>query len=111
MAPVSGKVTVDGQALPAGQVSFLPVDAMTGAGLSAGTIGSNGEYAIYTDGKAGAPLGKYKVTVNPSMVPTGGAGAPTFAFNTNYRDAKSTPLTIEVVNNPEQGRYDLKLTK
>ena len=112
MTPVKGKVTVDGQPVTSGQVSYLPADNKTGAGLSAGTINASGEYEIHTAGQSGAPLGKYKVTVTPSMVPTQGAtGMPTAAFNTKYQNVDLTPLSIEVVNNAEAGHYDLKLTK
>src|SRR5262245_48884505 len=70
-APVRGKVTVGGEALSGGQVSFFPVAADPNAkGFSAGSIGTGGEYILYTAGKAGAPLGQYKVTVTPPMVPS-----------------------------------------
>jgi len=111
--PVRGKVTVDGQPVTSGQVSLLPTtqDKDTG-NLSAGTIDTSGEYKIFTAGKEGAPAGKYKVTVTPSMVPmTGATTAPTTPFNAKYRDAKTTPLEINVVANPAAGAYDLKLTK
>jgi len=112
MAPVSGMVTVDGQPVTSGQVAFLPTgkDAEK-AGLSAGTIDSSGKYTISTDGKSGAPLGTYKVTVTPSMVPVDGK-MPVAVFNEKYRTVSAAnPLTIEVVANPDAGRYDLKLTK
>jgi hypothetical protein len=80
MAPVSGKVTVDGKPLTACQVVLVPDIGIpsvenrkgdTTPGLSTGTIDSNGEYTIATAGTDGAPLGRYKVTVMPSMVPSG----------------------------------------
>lgn len=111
LAPVSGTVTVGGQPLTAGQVSFLPATKDQEGTLSAGTIGSDGKYTIFTGGKSGAPLGKYKVTVTPSMMPSADGKAPTFAFNQKYRDAKTTTLLFEVVEKPDAGRYDLKLDK
>jgi hypothetical protein len=113
MAPVSGKVTLDGQTVTSGQVSFLTADAKAtpGVGTSGGTIDSSGQYTIYTSGKAGAPLGTYKVTVSPSTVPTPGATSMPTPFGAKYQDIKTTPFTFEVINNPEPGRYDLKLTK
>ena len=122
MAPVSGKVTVNGQPLTAGNVSFIPdvkIDKSAKgqkdtapAGLSASTVGSDGTYKIITGGKDGAPLGKYKVTVNPSMVPVADAKAPPpTGFNQQFTNPKTTPLHVEVIANPESGRYDLKLTK
>lgn len=122
MAPVSGKVTVNGQPLTAGNVSFIPDvkigDSAKGqedtapSGLSGGTVGSDGTYKITTAGKNGAPLGKYKVTVNPSMVPVADAKAPPpVGFNAKFTNPQDTPLSVEVIANPEAGRYDLKLAK
>jgi len=121
MASVSGKVTVDGQPLTAGQVTFIPdvphPSSTEGGkvetfGLTTGQIGSDGTYKITTSGKSGAPLGKYKVTVTPSMVPARDAKtAPPSGFQQIFSDAQKTPLRKEVVANPEAGRYDLKLTK
>jgi hypothetical protein len=113
LAPVSGKVTVDGQPVTSGQVSFFPAEKKEDAaktGLAAGNIESDGTYTISTDGKKGAPLGKYKVSVTPSMMPTGDK-APTTPFNQQYKNADQSGLTVEVVADPEPGRYDLKLTK
>jgi hypothetical protein len=113
LAPVSGKVTVDGQAITSGQVSLIPLEktADSSAGLSAATIDSSGAYTISTGGKPGAPQGKYKVTVTASMVPAGGTAPPVAPFNRVYQDSAQTTLRIEVINNPEDGRYDLKLTR
>ncbi len=73
--PVSGKVTLDGQPVISGQVSFAAADDKVGAGLCTGIIGADGEYKISSDGKPGAPLGKYKVTVTPSMTPPVSGGS------------------------------------
>jgi hypothetical protein len=123
LAPVSGKVTVDGQPLNGGYVTFhpdLPNVGKEGAeeagkkptpGLIAGEIGPDGSYTIYTSGKKGAPLGKYKVTVAPSMVPDPETQqAPPLSFHKKYSDFLQTPLRVEVVANPKPGDYDLKLT-
>lgn len=123
MSSVSGKVTVDGKPLSGGSVSFIP-DVPPGeegikeaskaatSGLSAGSIGSDGTYKIYTAGKEGAPLGKYKVTVSPRMAPPPDATeAPPLEFDKKYSDAQKTPLRKEVVASPKAGDYDLKLTK
>jgi hypothetical protein len=115
LSPVSGKVTVDNQPVTSGQVTLIPLEetaSAKSAGLSAGSLDAEGNYTITTGGKKGAPLGKYKVTVTPVMVPVAGAtGPPTAPFNKVYQDAQATPLQIEVVENPEAGRYDLKLNK
>src|SRR2546423_9761382 len=75
LAPVSGKVTVDGQALTSGNVVLTPEDPKQIAKdipAPAGQIESNGTYEIQTGGQRGAPLGKYKVTVTPATMPVQG---------------------------------------
>jgi hypothetical protein len=104
---VSGKVTVDGQPVTEGNVSFLPVGKETKAGLCVGQIDSGGNYKIFTDGKEGAPEGKYKVTVTRSMMPSSGTTKPSTPFNSKYSNVNTTPLTIDVPS----GNYDLKLDK
>jgi hypothetical protein len=118
LSPVSGKVTVDGKALTAGQVALIPdvgiptqesaKDQAPTAGLSAGQISSDGTYKIFTAGKEGAPAGKYRVTVTPSMMPSADPKTPPpVGFNREFTDPRKTMLKIEVPS----GSYDLKLTK
>jgi len=123
LTPVSGKVTVDGQPLTAGQVSLIPdvglptqeksegQDSTPGIGPSIGQIGSDGTYKVFTSGKEGAPLGKYRVTVTPSMMPSGDKKAPPMNFSRKFGDNRNTPLKFEVVASPAAGAYDLKLNK
>ena len=119
LVPVKGKVTVGGQPVTSGQVSYLPATegegvnakAATGSLPALGQIDSNGEYTLFTNGKEGAQPGKYKVTVTPSMVPTGGTTAPTTPYNSKFSDTKNTPLSKEVSSGAAAGTYDLKLTK
>jgi hypothetical protein len=124
MTPVSGKVTVDGQPVTAGQVSLvsdvgMPTqekktegqDSTLAVGPSVGQIGSDGTYKVFTSGKEGAPLGKYKVTVTPPMMPSADNKAPAGNYSRKYSDSKNTPLKIEVIANAPPGAYDLKLTK
>jgi hypothetical protein len=110
LAPVSGKVMVGDQPVTAGQVALVPEKGVATAGLCAGRIEPDGTYTIATDGRSGAPVGKYKVTVTPSMVPTG-SGPPPAPFNAAYQSARTTTLAIEVVSAPPAGAYDLKLQK
>lgn len=121
MSPVSGKVTVNGQPLTAGQVTLIPdtgvptqentKDRTPTAGLSTGPIGSDGTYKIFTVGKEGAPAGKYRVTVTPTMMPSADPKtAPAIGFNQKFSDTRNTPLKIEVPS-PAAGAYDFKLTK
>jgi hypothetical protein len=114
--PVSGKVTLDNQPLTGGQVTLVPTTTPEKADAAAvfmvGTIDSSGTYKISTGGKDGAPVGKYKVTVNPPMMPMSpDAKGPSLDFDKQYTDAKTTPLEITVSDSPAAGAYDLKLTK
>jgi hypothetical protein len=113
LTPVAGKVTLNGQPVTAGQVSlFSLAEGGKPAGLLVGKIDSSGGYKILTDNRDGAPLGKYRVTVTPSMVPAAdGQKGPTNAIPQKYMDTQKSPLSIEVVEKPEAGRYDLKLSK
>jgi hypothetical protein len=114
LVPVSGKVTQAGNPLTGGAVSFVP-DASRGnnARLSCmGRIGPDGRYQLTTSGVTrseagkGAPLGWYKVTLLTTL-----PGAADITVNPKYTDPAKTPLSIEVVANPEQGQYDFDLDK
>src|SRR5262249_31587858 len=106
LAPVKGKVTVDGQTVTSGQVTLLPQAVEKGKDIlpSAGQIDSSGNYEIFTGGQAGAPLGLAKLTVTPSMVPQEGAKeAPKTAYDARYSDANKTPLKYTVVEKAAPG--------
>jgi len=114
LAPVQGKVTVGNTPLTAGEVRFFPETPKPGVALeSNAAIASDGSYTIKTNGKPGAPLGKYKVTVSmppadPNVPPP--AKAPPRPFNVSFEGPDSTTLQLEVVASPSPGQYDLKLT-
>ena len=59
-----------------------------------------------SEGGSGAPLGWYRVTLV-----TGLPGDPEIKVKPIYLDANKSPIALEVVENPEPGRYDLKFTK
>lgn len=113
LSMVKGKATLGGAPLTAGHVALHPqtVDPNIKVPLSAGQIDGSGNYEIFTGGKPGAPLGKYKVVVTPSMVPMQGGGTPPEAPPQKYMSDTETPLSIEVVPSPSEGQYDLKLSK
>jgi hypothetical protein len=111
LAPVKGTVTVAGDPLTTGQVSLVPlVTPAKPIPPSMGKIGADGTYEIFTAGKPGAPIAKYKVFVTPPTTPTE-PGAQSPAYDKKYRDPSKTTLEIEVVAKADAGHYDLKLTK
>ena len=122
--PVSGKVTLKDAPMTGGQVTFVP-DQSKGnkSKLSpSGKIGSNGEFTLISEGRNGAPLGWYRVTiatetpgmggtveVNPTpgkVTPLGGQGPQ---IDPSYKDSSRTRLAVEVVASPAAGAYDLKI--
>jgi hypothetical protein len=115
--PVSGKVLVQGQPLtgvPQGSVAFHPDKAQGNESMHipTGKIGSDGTYELLTGGKKGAPLGKYKVLVNAmeNKIEEGPV-TPRYILEEKYYALPKTDLTVEVVENPGPGQYDLKVNK
>jgi len=108
--PVSGKVTVGDTPLNAGAITFAPDTAKgnTAKSMATGQIKSGGEYSLTTEGKTGAPLGWYKVTI---MTNTPGGEKSTIQVNPKYTNPTTTNLAVEVVASPSPGKYDFKLTK
>jgi hypothetical protein len=112
LVPVSGKVTLNGKPLAGVGVSFNP-DASKGnnARVSCtGRVNAQGQYTLTTtgvqgsDSGAGAPLGWYKVTLLTTL-----PGAPEIKVDSKYLDFDKTPLSFEVVAEPQAGAYDLVL--
>jgi hypothetical protein len=120
LLPVVGKVTVDGQPLTVGSginssVSFRPEKGSASAQEPAGTIDENGTYRLFTNGKEGAPPGRYHVLVSvmerfdpKSPFPYGKRKS---YVNAKYGELKSSDLVLEVVPSPAPGAYDLNLKK
>lgn len=113
--PVSGTVTMNKKTLPTGTVRFSP-DASKGNTSKESAIGliqPDGTYSLVTNGRAGAPLGWYKVTVDPNAVPgelpAGQAPPKPPAINAKYKKADTSGILIEVTENPKPGAYDIDL--
>lgn len=107
--PVSGKVTVNGQALKDCTIQFSPLDP-NGASYSA-TLGADGGYALSDPGDqvSGAAAGKYKVVLaltpeanrNAMMAQMKGAQGPTNTasaapFPPEFGSATTSPREVEV---------------
>jgi len=115
--------------MTSGQIRLWPEQAKPGGPPvePIGAIGSDGSYKIQTNGKPGAPLGKYKVTVSvlsgggdsaaeadPANMKAGATGGPkeqAKPYNPRFESPSDTPLTIDVTASPSPGAYDLKLTR
>lgn len=111
LAPVVGKVTVNGKPLASGTVSFRPDQGNKSQHQPNGVIDAEGNYEMTVPpGKKGVPPGWYKVVVMAYDDPQPGKPLKSF-IDMKFSDEKTTPLKLEVVDNPETGRYDLKLTK
>jgi hypothetical protein len=111
LVPVSGKVSLNDQPLPVGAISFAPdAERNNTARINpTGGIAADGTYRVSTDGKPGAPVGWYKVTIRtqvPSM-----PDAKQVRIHPDFSNPSKTPLSVEVVENAPAGAYDLKVTK
>ncbi|MCI0464172.1 MAG: hypothetical protein L0Z62_45135 [Gemmataceae bacterium] len=113
LAPVVGKVTVDGKPLTTGSVSLRP-DGSKGNKSQhqpTGAIDPQGNFEVLVPpARKGAPLGWYKVVVTALDDPQPGKPLKSF-IDMKYADENNTPLKVEVIASPEPGRYDFKLTR
>ena len=113
MESVTGKATVDGSPLTLGSVRFVPDPAKGNKATvePIGQIGADGTYTLYTNNKAGAPPGWYKVAINATEIPDSSrpfSGKSLIAQKYNSPD--SSGVSIEVKSSSKAGDYDLKLS-
>lgn len=72
LAPVNGKITLDGKPVPGAFVKFtpLPVEGKTPGPVSKGRCDTEGRYSLTTiDGDAGAIVGKHRVSIYSYSAP------------------------------------------
>jgi hypothetical protein len=111
-AKVSGKVTLDGNTVPTGTVSFMP----TGGGPPAyARIDSSGNFTIRTGREEGLPAGEYAVSVVANEPPAvkqnerGGPPPPGKPITPPwYRSQETSGLKFSV--EPGSNEIDLELT-
>lgn len=109
MPPVSGTVTVKGAPLSKGSLSFRPDAGNPTKFVPAGII-EGGKYTISTNGKPGAPLGKYKVLVVAQQeVDSTRPEEAKSLINPAYSDPAKTTLSVEVVEKPAANAYNFDL--
>jgi hypothetical protein len=106
---VHGIVSVDGQTLPTGTVSYHPL----GEGAVAyGQIDSAGKYSVKTGASSGLAPGEYRVTVVAVEVEpaTNSIDSPAGRRITpdRYQDVNSTDLRFQI--RPGSNTIDLQLT-
>jgi hypothetical protein len=120
--PVSGRIALNGEPLATATTMILFKPDASRGNLSpfdpAGTLDAEGHYTVSTKGKAGAPPGWYRVIVTATTVeagvPKGQRRArphPKSLVPAKYGQAATTDLSVEVVESPAVGAYDLKLTR
>ena len=73
LAPVKGKVTLNGQPYTKGTVVFQPSG---GGPTGIGMTDVNGDYSVWTSGRKGAPLGPHTVMVTTIADPSATQVAP-----------------------------------
>lgn len=110
--PVSGSITLDGQAVESGNIRFIPQQS---DGVSGGAVIAGGEYRM--DKRQGLPPGRYQVQIFSGAAP---AASPEQIGNTSSfpppaleripaRYNIASTLTIEVLpGGPETYDFQLK---
>jgi hypothetical protein len=113
--PVDGRVFLNGQPLTnkAGSIVLRPDPAATKDGRVSpfGVLQRDGSYSVATNGRPGAPVGKYKVVVNATEPDANPNEDSPQVLDARYQTEASTPLAVEVVAQPAPGSYDLQLTR
>jgi hypothetical protein len=116
LVPVEGKVFVNDQPVQAGEtvkgyVVLHPDQSkgnMTQEHVSA-TINPDGSFKVVTRDREGAPTGSYKVTVDLAKTNPKDPYDYKALIEGKYLEKDKSGLVFEVVENPEPGRYDIKI--
>ncbi|QDU30764.1 hypothetical protein ETAA8_59120 [Anatilimnocola aggregata] len=107
ISTVEGQVTLDGQPLSRGDISFYA----PGGALANGAIDVSGRYRIQTGTERGLTPGTYRVVVvaNDVILPTepGGAPMPKLITPAKYSDPATSGFTAEV--KPGHNKFDFEL--
>jgi hypothetical protein len=111
LVPVAGSVTLNGQPLSKGVVTFMPDLAKGNSAQSASTGAiDRGSYQLSTLGQLGASPGWYKVIIEDALMENDPLRpAEKSVIPNKYRYLRTTDLAVEVEANPKPGAYDLKL--
>jgi hypothetical protein len=116
--PVAGTVTLDGQPINDGHLVFTPDTAKGNTHrISCTSRIQDGHYNLETNGVTrsesgpGVPLGWYKVTFRMLEESTKKHPIAPVNVNDKYRNVETTPLSVEVKDNPDPDAYNFKMTK
>jgi hypothetical protein len=115
-APVSGKVTLDGKALPHASVMFIPefeLGSKDPLPSSVGLTDDNGNYTLVLNSSSkaeGAVLGKHKIIIAIGAEAAAADIKPTFhkQVPARYTRVNTTPFEKEVVSG--DNAFDFQLT-
>jgi hypothetical protein len=117
LVPVEGTVTVASQPVKKGTVTFHPDkeggNTQAYPTLPNATTDDNGKYSLATNGKPGAPPGKYKVTVTSTAPsdPKDPYSIPKHLIDSTNSVPETTTIKIEVKADAPAGAYDVTLKK
>lgn len=115
--PVAGTVTLDGKPFTGGHLIFSPDPAKgnTHRINCRGRI-KDGYYNLETaaitrdDSGAGVPLGWYKVTFMMFEESTKKHPIAPIDIHSRFRNVETTPLSVEVKDNPDPNAYNFAMT-
>jgi hypothetical protein len=112
--PVEGKVLVDGKPLTFGTVIFTPDAARGNDSLDEprGKLDANGIYrASLKKERAGVPPGWYRISISAQRLTD---PKDPFSYEsvipTKFNNPETSGLSLEVVDNPAAGAYDIALS-
>jgi hypothetical protein len=114
--PVEGKVFIDNQTVQAGETLkgyvVLYPDQSKGnltQEYVKGDVGPDGSFKVFTGAREGAPPGSYKVTVDLARTNPNNPYDYKALIDGKYLEKEKSGIVFDVIENPEPGRYDIKL--
>ncbi|HEY7428257.1 MAG TPA: hypothetical protein VH682_28745 [Gemmataceae bacterium] len=124
--PVRGTVRLGDKLVTDGLVTFYPDQAKGNQRITPfeAELDKDGSYQVRADNQQGIPLGWYKVVVKAPKPPRNQEvlrdpktqmvifpDPPVWIINSKYTEPRTTPLSVEVVQDPPSGAYDFSVTK
>jgi hypothetical protein len=126
--PVRGTVRLDDKPVTDGLVTFYPDQAKGNQRITPfeAELDKDGSYQLRAENQQGIPLGWYKVVVKAPKPPRNVAPPrlrefkmkkkalpkpPEWIIDAKYTQPHTTPLSVEVVQDPPPGAYDLTVSK